>query len=272
MPKYTNPKVPEGISSGHEHPLVDAAKSLTAVFAIILVVLFGSYVLARLAIPFIPFAWELKMTPGELNANEALSAEALDRQRYLQSLADKIAKASDLPDEMIITVHYLEDDTVNAFATLGGHVFVFEGIWKILDTENAMSMLLAHEIAHIKNRDPIRSAGSGVLAAIASGVLVGTDGFLASIFGGANLLTAMSFSRQQEMQADDDAASAVASLYGHLNGTGSLFTALLAETKDKSRLPEFLESHPDLQARIERHALRGRKFSGKLEGETTPLP
>ena len=46
-----------------------------------------------------------------------------------------------------MTVHAVQDPTVNAFATLGGHVFVFTGLVDSLDSENGLAMVLAHELA-----------------------------------------------------------------------------------------------------------------------------
>ena len=51
MSKYTNPKVPEGISSGHDHPLADVARSSVIVLAFFSVLLIGIYATVRLAAP-----------------------------------------------------------------------------------------------------------------------------------------------------------------------------------------------------------------------------
>ena len=50
----------------------------------------------------------------------------------------------------------------NAYATLGGNIILTRELINSMSSENALSMVLAHEIAHIKHRDPIRSAGSQV--------------------------------------------------------------------------------------------------------------
>ena len=207
-------------------------------------------------------------------APSALNAEAQNTEvgTYLQSVADRVAGAMDLPRGMTIQVHFLEEDKVNAFATLGGHVFVYDGLWRRLDSENTLAMLLGHEIAHIKNRDPIRSVSGALLASLTAGAIVRDAGIFGNLAGAGSLLTVLHFSREQETQADLDAAAAVAALYGHLNGATDLFAALQAATSDAARPPAFLASHPNLPERIAELERRAEAAGWTLQGAKTPLP
>ena len=270
--KYTNPKVPEGISSGHEHPLSEVAKSSAIVIALLAVVVVGSYVAARLVAPLLPFAWEQTLTERVSQAGIDTDAAESPTKRYLASLAARVAAASDLPADMVITIHYVEGDTVNAFATLGGHIVVFEGLWRLLDSENAVAMLLGHEIAHVKNRDPIRSASGALLASLAAGILLNDIGLVDDLVGMGSLLTALHFSREQETQADRDAAKAVVELCGHLNGTTDLFARLQTVALDVNRPPAFLASHPHVEARIANLQRLASDNSWTFQGERKPLP
>jgi predicted Zn-dependent protease len=271
-PKYTNPKVPEGISSGHEHPLVDVAKSSAVVVALLTVLVAGSFFAARLAAPYLPFAWEKAL--AERAAARALDRETGDAavQAYLQELADRLTAAMDLPEGMTITVHFLEGDTVNAFATLGGHIFIFDGLWQRLDSENTAAMLLGHEIAHVENRDPIRSVSGALLASLAAGALLGDAGIIGNLAGTGSLLTALHFSREQEAQADGDAAAALVALYGHMAGATDLFTTLQSATADRTRPPAFLASHPNLDERIGDLERQAASAGWMVDGKKTPLP
>jgi len=271
-PKYTNPKVPEGVSSGHEHPLVDVAKSSAIVITLVAALIAGSFFAARIAAPYLPFSWEKALT--ERAAAATIDDETGDAaiQTYLQDLADRLTAAMDLPEGMTITVHFLEDDRANAFATLGGHIVVFGGLWQLLDSENAVAMLLGHEIVHIKNRDPIRSVSGALLASLTAGAVLGDAGIFGELAGTGSLLTALHFSRGQEAQADSDAAASVATLYGHLNGATDLFITLQTATADVTRPPAFLASHPNLSDRIADLERRAAAAGWTFSGEKTPLP
>ena len=272
MPKYTNPKIPEGISSGHEHPLAEAARSSIIVIALFAAVIFGSYVVARLAAPHLPFAWEKALGQQMSGLGIDETAPPSPTQHYLAALAARVAAASDLPADMTVTVHFVEDDTINAFATLGGHIVVFEGLWNLLDSENAAAMLLAHEIAHVKNRDPIRSASGLMLATLTSGILIGDFETLHNLLGVGNFLTALHFSRAQETQADLDAAEAIVKLYGHIDGASDLFDSIQNISDDPEVPLDFLRSHPHLDERIAFLRHQAERNDWKLKGEKIPLP
>ena len=271
-PKYTNPKVPEGISSGHEHPLVDVAKSSAVVIALVASLIAGSFFGARLVAPYLPFAWEQALTSAVPQSTFESETVDVAVQTHLQGLANRLAIEMDLPEGMSITVHFVEDERVNAFATLGGHIVVFDGLLQRLDSENAVAMLLGHEIAHIKNRDPIRSVSGALLASLTAGAVLGDVGFFGEIAGAGSLLTALHFSRDQEAQADRDAAAAVVALYGHLAGAIDLFRSLQSETADVRRPPAFLASHPNLDERIAELERRAADADWSLVGEIKPRP
>ena len=270
--KYTNEKPPEGINSGHDHPLVEVAKSSAVVIAMVSVLIVASVVVARFAAPYLPFSWEKALAGQMAQSTAEEETSSAGPRAYLQEVTDRVANAMDLPAGMTVTVHYLEDDTVNAFATLGGHIFVFDGLWQLLESENTLAMLLAHEIAHVKNRDPIRSVSGALLASLSIGALLGDVGILSNLAGAGSLVTVLHFSREQETQADIDAAAAVAELYGHLNGATDLFSILQSASEDHREPPEFLASHPNLPQRVIEIERRAAAAGWPLAGAKTPLP
>jgi Zn-dependent protease with chaperone function len=271
-PKFSNPKPPEGISSGHEHPLADIAKSSAIVLSLVAGLFFVAYVVVRLAVPYIPFAWERAMVSavplfaGETEAGEQATTD------YLQGLSRRLSAAMGLAPDMEVTIHFSGGETVNAYATLGGHIVVFEGLWRLLESENEAAMLLAHEIAHVKNRDPIRGAGSALLASLVAGIVLRDVGILGGFVGAGNLLTALHFSREQEEQADADAARALVQIYGHLNGATDLFVRLRPAANTGRKPPVFLATHPDLPARMARLKRDAERNGWPLAGAVTPLP
>lgn len=196
-----------------------------------------------------------------------------DIQVYLQELADRIVAAEQLPDEITIHVHYVDDDLVNAFATLGGNVVFYRGLLEKLPNENALAMVMAHEIAHIKHRHPIRSLGRGVVVGLSVALVSESLGsaLLDQVIGEAGYLTALSYSRDHENEADATALVALERLYGHVDGADDLFLVLQKEAGGEEP-PEFFSTHPLTESRIARiHAhLPGQDASG--EYPLQPLP
>jgi predicted Zn-dependent protease len=273
--EYDNPEIPEGINVSREHHLKEFAVLVGGALALILVVVLILGWLAEAIATRIPFSYEQEIA-GDIASDVPANPARAAIERELQTLVDGLTGHMQLPSEMRIRVHYIDDaDTVNAFATLGGHVLMFRGLLKQMPDENALAMVLAHEIAHVQHRDPIVSLGRGVVMGLALAAIAGVSGndLTNSVFGSAGTLTALSFTRNQERAADTRAVAAVAAHYGHVNGAAAvfdLFTRLEAEHPLKP--PEFMASHPNSSGRRENIAEQANIHGWPTSGALTPLP
>ena len=226
---------------------------------------------------FIPFSAEQQLATSfqsNFSSDEEIPAEHQHMEAYLQDLADRLSGHMDLPEDMSVTLHYMDDETVNAFATLGGHVFFFRGLLEAVPDENTLAMVMAHEIAHVKLRHPIRSLGRGIVVGVAVSIFSASAGgeILDLVMGETGLLTALKFSREQEENADSEALQAVQGLYGHTQGATALFNILLNSEEADKRPAEFFSSHPHSENRIERVNEEATDRGWSLVGRPTPLP
>ncbi|MEZ5581966.1 MAG: M48 family metallopeptidase [Candidatus Competibacteraceae bacterium] len=273
---YSNPPIPEGINAPPEHPLKNLLILLGGALAVIVVVLYLLGVAAGYLARFIPFSVERDLAAYYLNAKPIQQdIDTAPITEYLQHMADQLAPLQDLPADMSITVHYWDNDQVNAFATLGGHVFINRGLLEKMPNENALTMVLGHEIAHIKHRHPIVSLGRGVVIGLGIATLVGATGgdTLAGLLGDAGLLTQLSFSRAQERQADSDGLTGLIGLYGHGAGATTPFEVFDELQRQGFAMPEFLSTHPVNEARIEALKQAIDEMGDSMgRGETQPLP
>jgi predicted Zn-dependent protease len=274
--EYRNPPIPEGINAPPEHPLKNLLILLGGALVVIVVVLYLLGVAAGYLARFIPFSVERDVAAYYLNTNPIQqSAETAPITEYLQNLADQLAPFQDLPDDMSITVHYWDNDQVNAFATLGGHVFISRGLLEKMPNENALAMVVGHEIAHIKHRHPIASLGRGVVISLAIAALMGATGgdSLAGLLGDAGLLTQLSFSRAQERLSDSEGLTSLIGLYGHGAGATEPFKVFQELQRQGFAMPEFLSTHPVNEARIEALQQEISEIGDSTgRGETQPLP
>jgi predicted Zn-dependent protease len=268
--KYSNPHIPEGINTSQAHPLKEFFLLTGGVIAIIAIIVLVLGLLADRLAHHIPFEVEQTFANTRLLGDTSSGPMA----SYLDNLAQRIVVAQNLPSDMSITMHYVDEDTVNAFATLGGHVYVFRGLLEKLPNENAVAMVLAHEIAHIKHRHPIRSMGRGISIALALSMVSGSlgDALVDRIVGSTGMLTALTFSRDQERESDDTALHTLMALYGNVAGADQLFEAL-QNTQGIPEMPEFFSTHPLSKNRINRiHVFKDNLASGKANAAITPLP
>ena len=266
---YENPQIPEGINVSPDHPLKDFFAMLAGVLLTAAIVIGALLLVADRLVRFIPFSAERSWWSPV--AEQALNADQQAIEDYLQQLADQLAEAMALPPELQVTVHYRDDDVINAFATLGGHILVHRGLLETLDNENALALLIGHEVAHIYHRDPIVAMGRGITLALVAATLsgVGDDVIAERLLGQIGDLSQLSFSRSQERKADAGALNAVYRRYGHLRGADQLFEALTQAHGEAANLPLY-RTHPLTTQRLE--ALRAFEEAHPGNGQTTDLP
>lgn len=275
MTKYENRRIPEGINVSEEHPLKEfliLAFGLGTITALVVLLL---SLMAGWLVHFIPFSLEKSLATSSFSTNTSsdvvLTSEQLEIEGYLQLLANKLSAAQHLPEGMEVVVHYVDGDTVNAFATLGGNIIMYRGLIEALPHENALAMLLSHEIAHIKQRAPIVSLGRGVAVGLALASIsgFGDSSMSHQLIGNVGLLTSLTFSRHQEEQADIEALQTLENYYGHAQGAESLFE-ILSEGDYALKPPKLLSTHPITEERIN----RVRHFNGSHVGRASykPLP
>ncbi|MBU1364980.1 MAG: M48 family metallopeptidase [Gammaproteobacteria bacterium] len=273
MAEYENPEIPEGINVSPTHPLKDFALLVSGISALIIVAVLALSLLAGQLARHIPFAQEraLAASLGRWLPEPPDSAVAKQRQHYLQTLTNRLAGTMALPPEMPITVHYSSSQTVNAMATLGGHIVVFQGLIDTLPSENALAMVLAHEIAHVRHRDPVVAMGRGFAVMLALSSLAGFgDGALQQWLGGVGMLPILSFSRSQEEAADSSALQAVLDLYGHV-GDAAAFFEKVAERQSAAYVPTMFNTHPDVDQRIARIREFAARHAKPEQAPATPL-
>lgn len=274
MGAYENRTVPEGINVSPVHPLKDFAVLLFGVSLSVIAFVIVLALLAGYLVRYVPFSYEQSLVSRAVAPWLEPSTDPLDqqRQRYLQSLADRLSSVMNLPDGMQVTVHYVQKDTVNAMATLGGHVVVFQGLLDVMPNENALAMVLAHEMAHVRYRHPIVATGRGFAVTLALSALAGIgDGVMERWVGQMGILPILSFSRSQETEADALALESLQQSYGHVEGAAALFEYAAAETPVLS-LPTLLATHPDHEDRIRRIQVFAQEHPPAMAPQLQPLP
>ena len=199
---------------------------------------------------YIPFEVETSISQS---VAKKLNDESNEVDEYLQVLADKIIPHMDLPEDMTITVHYVDKDVVNAMATLGGQVMIYRGLLEKIPNENTLVMLLGHEIGHIKLRHPVKALGKGVVFALLLSTVLGqSSDSVANVVTDTSMLTMLSFNRGQEEDADEEGLKVMNAYYRHVEFSIELFKILKNEDQENGLdAPQFLSSHPDTEQRIQ---------------------
>ena len=273
MVEYSNPKVPDEVnisrnSTAHDFVLLGLL-AIGSLAAIVFLIFFVGGFLGRL----VPFETERNMVAWA--SPKLLDPATEGPSGALQDLADRLTPHMELPEGMTVVVRHEVNPLVNAFATVGGQITIMSGLIDEIESENELAMVLAHEMAHIKNRDVAGAIGGGILLSLTYSLVFG-DGGAGNIFGNAGSLMQLSFSREAERAADREALLAITSLYGHGNGSVQLLEVLKdSETEVPSMWSdsvEVLQTHPHVDNRIEALKALAQEQEISLTGPLTPLP
>ncbi len=144
---------------------------------------------------------------------------------------------------------------VNAFATMGGQIWINRGLIEKSDTEEEIAGVLAHEIGHVAGRHISHQISRQLLimgiVGLASAFIKDEDlKSIVQISGGAYLFfSTLKFSRDNEREADYLAIQML-----HDSGYSplgmKLFFQKLLEIKKKGIELPFLSTHPTTEERI----------------------
>ena len=266
--EYSNPKIPEGINTSKTNPLKEFAVLTAGVIFIAIAALIILVVLVDFFADKIPFDWEKEIPIERVLGNKEKSL----LPDYINTLSQKIISNMQLPDDMDITVHYVNDYTVNAFATLGGNIVIYRGLLEKLSYEDELAAVIAHEIAHIKYRHPILGASNGLAVGLVLSIISSSsDDVISGLLGNTSMITVMKFSRNYEYQADKEAIELLVKLYGHAGGALGLFDIFKAGDS-ASKPVEFLNTHPLTENRILQvnSIITEKQLNNKLEMKVFP--
>jgi predicted Zn-dependent protease len=248
---YENPEVPHEVNVSRENAVAEFVRLAVGIGVVAVVLFAGLFFAGGYLARLVPFETERSWVGDQVLGfplTRPVGPKYDDVERYLQEIADALAPSMDLPEGMTVTVHYTELDVPNAFATLGGHVVVTSALYASMPSENALAAVVAHEIGHVKARDPISAAGGGASLAFVLAVVSGeADALVPQL---ATLVT-LKYSRSAEERADAEAIRALRERYGHAGGATSIFE-ILAEFAGAARasVPTFLSTHPADAERI----------------------
>ncbi|NOX08356.1 MAG: M48 family metalloprotease [Gammaproteobacteria bacterium] len=267
--EYTNPELPEGINTSKQNPLKEFAILTLGMVGVLFISLTLLILLVDYFADKIPFDWERSLPVTRFL--DSKNSEKLPL--YLEQVSQQVIQSLDLPESMTISVHYVNSDTVNAFATLGGHIVLYRGLLEKLGYEDELSMVIAHEVAHIKYRHPILSASHGVVTGLVLSFigLSSGDGVVSDLLGSVGMATMIKYSRDYEYQADSDAVESLIRIYGHADGAMGLFN-IFDSAKGDIGTVEFLSTHPLTKNRITQVGtmIEGRNILNK--NDMIPLP
>lgn len=176
-----------------------------------------------------------------IEENEVLDGES---ELYLDSLVSYICDKNAI-DYKRIKVHVMNDDEVNAYALLDGHLCVNTGLIRKAESQQELMAVIAHELAHIELNHVMKNLKQKFGIGVLTTVVGGNSEMMYNIL---NTLTGASYSRKLEKEADMTAVT-----YLSAASINPIHLAHFLETytdSDDNEYLEYLSTHPDVRKRI----------------------
>ena len=197
---------------------------------------------------------------------------------YISALGNRLLSVAETP-RRDLNFFVVQDDAVNAFALVGGHIGIHTGLLLLTQSESELAGVMAHEIAHILQRHQARTmhgqsrASWASLAALALAILASrggsqgsqvTEAAVASA-GALQLQNLIDYTREHEREADRVGLVMLERAGYDPRGMQSFFERMLRTNRlnELKGAPGYLRTHPltteriaDIQDRVPRASTR----------------
>lgn len=169
--------------------------------------------------------------------------------RYIRTITDRILNSGNVEhrNEFAWEVKIIDDpETLNAFATPGGYIYVYTGLIKFLDSEDELAGVMGHEIAHAARRHSTqqmtKTYGLQMLVSVVTGK--SDPGTIQQIALG---LASLKFGRAHESEADEYSVRYLCGTSYNSAGAAGFFRKM----EGAQRPPDFLSTHPNPGNRVQ---------------------
>lgn len=151
----------------------------------------------------------------------------------------------------------VQSDEVNAFCMPGGKIVVYEGIMKLISSEDELAVIVGHEVAHAvakhsnerMSQQILAQYGSQALATALSNKSVVTQQIAGTVYGlGTQYGVMLPFSRKHESEADY-MGLVFMKIAGYNPDAAVTFWKKMSAQGGTT--PEFLSTHPSDSRRID---------------------
>ena len=189
-----------------------------------------------------------------------------DVSDYIMGLGNRLLSVADTPRREL-SFFVVQDEGVNAFALVGGHIGVHTGLLLLTQTESELAGVMAHEIAHILQRHQARTmhgqsrATWTSLAALALAVLAARSGgsqggqiseAAVATAGALQIQSILDYTREHEREADRVGLTMLERAGYDPRGMQSFFERMLRANRlnEFKGAPSYLRTHPLTSERI----------------------
>ncbi|MEL6334210.1 MAG: M48 family metallopeptidase, partial [Cyanobacteria bacterium J06626_26] len=164
---------------------------------------------------------------------------------YVDEIGQRLIPYSDRPDIPYV-FQVVEDDSINAFATMGGYVYITTGLLAAADNEAEVAGVLGHEVGHIAEKHALDQMRDVAIAQGVAGAFGLSRNQMVSI--AVDVALTLPNSRKDELVADDHGFVTM----GEAGYDQTGMATLMQKLDSGNSPPAIFSTHPNPAARVAR--------------------
>ncbi|MEM1239842.1 MAG: M48 family metallopeptidase [Cyanobacteria bacterium P01_H01_bin.26] len=164
---------------------------------------------------------------------------------YVDNIGQRLVPYSDRPDIPYV-FQVVEDDSINAFATMGGYVYITTGLLAAADNEAEVAGVLGHEVGHIAEKHALDQMRDVAIAQGVAGAFGLSRNQIVSI--AVDVALHLPNSRKDELVADDHGFVTM----GEAGYDQTGMATLMQKLDSGSSPPAIFSTHPNPGDRVAR--------------------
>ena len=200
------------------------------------------------------------MQTAQLSTQKVQSDQVTRVGKRIAAATEAYLKANGLESEVknfSWEFNLVKSNEVNAWCMPGGKIVVYEGIMKLVRSDDELAVVVGHEVAHAVakhsnerlSQQMLAQYGAVAVSAATQGKSYQTQQIAQQIYGlGAQYGVMQPFSRQHESEADY-MGIILMSIAGYNPDVAVTFWQKM-QAQSSSNVPEFMSSHPSHETRI----------------------
>lgn len=173
-----------------------------------------------------------------------------ETNRWVSSVFERV-KAQFRDRGLNYNITVLQGDTVNAFAIPGGSVFVYDGILKLVSSDDELAAVLAHELTHSERRHSLKQLRTSAAFQLLLQKAVKNQKDRDTWGQVAGALTMLKFSREDEDEADDIGQRRMFQAGFNPAAQVTLWEKFVQKFGKGGGVEQYFSSHPPSQSRVD---------------------
>jgi predicted Zn-dependent protease len=204
--------------------------------------------------PVFAMSTQAEIAAGQAEDQQIVASSVVETDpllnAYVSGVADNLwnqVARKDVPYSLKI----LKDSQVNSFATMGGFVYVNEGLVDFVQSDDELASVIGHETGHIERRHVITANSKAEILNILFGIASIFSPIIYEFGGLAEAGLMAKVSREDEIQADRYGLQLMSRAGYDPESMVTMMAHLGVLQEDHSdAVSKYLEDHPDPSARV----------------------